>query len=239
MRQTRRYVAALTAGLLLLTACNDDGNSPEPDPPPIGGEEEDENDDAQDEEDVEEEDEEPYAVPDEIDEAYAEEVINVLLEIDTEALKIVLGQDPGEIIDPEAVDRIVAVNEGDRRLQLMENFQTYIDEPESTDGLLPLDEMGGSRFEAHGILHAEPETCILAVGWWDLTEVATDPPDEQHLFSLGRLDRGTTSPDRNPTPWVLREISPMRDAEGETISEDQWDDIEFGDALDHSCEDRE
>jgi hypothetical protein len=95
MRQTRRYVAALTAGLLLLTACSGEDNEPEPDPPPIGGDENDEDEDDQDNESVEEEDEEPYAVPDEIDEAYAEEVINVLLEIDTEALKIVLEQEPG------------------------------------------------------------------------------------------------------------------------------------------------
>ena len=238
MRQTRRYVAALTAGLLLLTACNGDDNDPNPDPPPIGGEEDEENDDAQNEEDVEQEDEEPYAVPDEIDEAYAEEVINALLEINTEALKIVLEQEPGETMDPEAADRIAAISDGVRREMALENFQVYIDQPEATENFRPVEDIGVSRFEAHGILHAEPENCILAVGRWDLTEVAADPPDEQQLFSLGRLDRGTTSVERNPTPWQIRDISPMRDADDQPIPDDRWDDLEFGDALDYTCEDR-
>ena len=238
MRQTRRFVAALTAGLLLLSACNGEDNEPQPDPPPIGGDENDANEDDQDNEPDEEEDEEPYAVPDEIDEAYAEEVINVLLEINTEALKIVLEQDPGEVIDPEAADRLAAISAGQRLETALETFQIYIDRPDVADDFRPVSEMGVSRFEAHGILHAEPDNCILAVGPWDLNEIVTDPPDEQHLFSLGRVDRDTTSVDRNPTPWQVRDISPMRDADDQPIAEDQWDDIEFGDALDYTCEAR-
>jgi hypothetical protein len=238
MRLTCRYATALVTGLLLLTACNSDDNDPAPDPPPIGGDEDEDDEDDEDNEAVEEEDEEPYAVPDEIDEAYAEEVINVLLEINTEALKIVLEQEPGEVIDPEAADHIAAISDGARRELALETFQIYIDRPEATESFRPVEEIGVSYFQADGILHAEPESCILAVGRWDLTEVATDPPDEQQLFSLGRLDRETTSVERNPTPWQIRDISPMRDADDQPISEDQWDDLEFGDALDYTCEDR-
>ena len=237
MRQTRRYIAALTAGLLLLTACSGEDNQPQPDPPPIGGDEDDGNEDDQDDEPVEEEDEEPYAVPAEIDEAYAEEVINVLLEINTEALKIVLDQEPGETIDPEAADRLAAIAAGGRLEFLMDAYQRYIDQPDLASGFLPTDQMGTSRFEAHGILHAEPEACILAVGWWDTSEVVDDPPEDQSLVSLGPVDRDMTGVDRNPTPWQFREISPMV-INDEPIPEERWDEIDFGDELDRTCEDR-
>jgi hypothetical protein len=233
MRQARRCVAALAAGLLLLTACSGDNNEPEPDPPPIGGDEDDQADDV-----VEDEDEEPHAVPDEIDEAYAEEVINVLLEINSQALKVVLAQEPGETIDPAALDQLGAISAGQRLATALETFQIYIDRPEATESFRPVEEIGVSSFQAHGILHAEPDNCILAVGWWDLTDVATDPPDDQSLFSLGRLDRYVTALERNPTPWQIREISHMRDADDDPIPEDRWDDINFGDALDYTCEDR-
>jgi hypothetical protein len=237
MRLTRRYAAALVTGLLLLTACNGDDNEPAPDPPPIGGDEDEDDEDDEDNEAVEDEDEEPYAVPDEIDEAYAEEVINVLLEIDTEVLKIALEQDQGELLDPQAVDRVHAIADGRQRDSFLESLQRYIDDPSTAQGLLPVDEMGVSRFEARGVLHAEPERCMLVVGWWDRTEIATDPPEMDSLVSLSRLDRDVTSLERNPTPWVIREISPML-INDEPVPEERWDDIDFGDDPDRTCEDR-
>ena len=237
MRQARPMCAAMTAGLLLLTACNDGDNEPNPEPPPIGGEENEDDDPTENEEDPPEEDE-PYAVPDEIDEAYAEEVINVLLEIDTEALKIVLEQEPGEVIAPEAADRLAAASAGQRLASSLETFQIYVNRPETRDAFLPPDEMGTSRFEAHGVLHAEPDACILVVGWWDRTEIAVDATDEPSLFSLGPVDRDVTDVDRNPTPWQIREINRMMMIDDEPVPEDRWDDIDFGDELDRTCEER-
>lgn len=232
MRRARRHVAGTAAGLLLLTACT--GNEPEPDPPPIGGEYgEDPNDEAS-----EEDDEDPYAAPDEIDEAYAEKVINALLETNTEALKIILQQDPGNVIDPQAADRLAAISTGRRLETALETFQVYIDQPESRDAFLPLDDIGSSRFESYGILHAEPQVCILAVGWWDLTEVVVEPPKDPSLFSLSPVDREVTASERNPTPWQIREISEMMRVGGEPVPEGRWDEIDFGDELDRTCEHR-
>ena len=238
MRQTRRHVAALTAGLLLLTACSGEDSEPQPDPPPIGGDENDADEDDQDNEPVEEEDDEPYAVPDEIDEAYAEDVINVLLEINSEALATVLRQEPGETIAPEAADQIAAVSDGRRLAQQLEYFQRYIDQPDAAAGFLPPDDIGTSRIDVQAILHAEPDNCMVVVGWWDLTEVAVDPPDVYQVFSLGRLDRDVTAEDRNPTPWKIRQVTPMQDSEGEPVPEEEWDDVNFADAFDHTCEGR-
>ena len=237
MRQARPMCAAMTAGLLLLTACNDGDNEPNPEPPPIGGEESEDDDPTENEEDPPEEDE-PYAVPDEIDEAYAEEVINVLLEINTEALKIVLEQEPGEVIDPEAADRLAAVSAGQRLETALETFQVYVNQPEMRDPFLPTEDIGTSRFEANGVLHAEPDACILVVGWWDLTQVVADPHDDLSLFSLGPVDREVTSSERNPTPWKIHEISEMMLIDDEPVPEERWDDINFGDELDRTCEHR-
>ena len=240
MRQARRYVAALTAGLLLLTACNGDNNSPEPDPPPIGGEEDDEDDGDEFNEAVDEEDEEPYAVPDEVDEAYAEEVINVLLEIDVEALRIALRQEPGETLDSEAADRVAAISDGRRQAAFLETLQGYVDSPEPPERLLPPTEMSATTFHALQVLHAEPDRCLLVAGWWDLSSTTLDAPDRDEIsvFSLSRVDREVTDQGRNPTPWAIRHVAAMADTDGEPIPEDEWSDIEFGDALDRTCEDR-
>lgn len=232
-----RHVGAAGVGLLLLTACAASDAS-DPEPPPIGGEESEDGDaEEADPESVEEEDE-PYAVPDEIDEAYAEDVINVLLEIESEAIKIALQQEPGDTLAVEAADRFHAMAAGGRLEFLMETYQLYIDKPELADGFVPVDEMGTTRFEADGILHSEPENCLLVVGWWDRTELAAEPPVEQSLVSLGRLDRAVTDIERNPTPWQIREISPMMLIDDEPVPQERWDDINFGDELDRTCDAR-
>ncbi len=236
MRQTRRIAAALSAGLLLLTAC---GNDADDNPEPIGGDEDAQEDsDPEPDEGDDENDEEPYAVPDEIDEDYAEDVINALLEVDTEIHIVALQQSPGEPLDLDAADRLHAIAEGDRRDLLMENLQGYVDDPTTAEGLLAPDEMEPTRLEVDAVLHAETERCLIVAGWWDRSGNAVDPPppDRKSVFSLARVDRDVTSLDRNPTPWRIRAIAPMHSG-GEEIPQEQWGDIDFGDALDRACED--
>jgi hypothetical protein len=236
MRDTRRVAAALAAGLLLLTACasSDDGSD---DAPPIGGDEDDDSDDVETEDEEEDEDEEePFAVPDEIDEDYAENVINALLEIDTEILVTALRQEPGETLDVEATDRLHAISDGNYRESSMRDLQEYIDAPETADGFLPPDEIEPSRVEVDAILHEEPENCLMVAGWWDLRGTAREPlpPEERALFSLGRVDQEVTDRERNPTPWQLRDLGLLQSG-GEPIPEEQWGDLDF-EAFDNSCE---
>jgi hypothetical protein len=229
------YVALVAAGQLVLAGCSSEDAEPESARPAVGLDEP-KSEDGNDEAGSKGQGDEPYAVPEEVDEAYAEEVINVLLKINSDALRIVLEQQPGESIAPEAADRIKAIAAGGRLDFLLDAYQRYIDHPELAHGFLPTEQIGTSRFEAHGILHAEPEACILAVGWWDTSEVVEEPPDEQSLISLGPIGPEITD-DRNPTPWQIRELSPML-TNGEPIPEDRWDDIDFGDELDRTCEER-
>jgi hypothetical protein len=237
MRDTRRVAAALAAGLLLLTACaSNDGGSD--DAPPIGGDEDEDSDDV---ENVDEGDEEePFAVPDEIDEDYAEDVINALLEIDYEVLVTALEQEPGEALDVEATDRLHAILDGARRDLMMERLQSYIDDPASAEGLLPPEEMNPTYVEVDALIHTEPERCILVGGYWNLEGTATDPPDDEMrtVFSLSRVDRSVTDEDRNPTPWAIRDMSPLRDGDQQPIPVTQWDEINFPEDFDRTCENR-
>ena len=238
MRQTRRIAAALSAGMLLLTAC---GNDADDNPEPIGGDEDAQEDsEPEPDEGDDEDDEEPYAVPDEIDEDYAEDVINALLEIDFEALRIALEQESGENLDFDAADRVHAISDGRRRERFLETLQDYVDDPEPPEALLPSSEMSATRFDAEMVIHAEPERCMIVAGWWDLSNTTVDPPgeEEKSLFSLARVDREVTEADRNPTPWAIRHVSQLTDPDGEPIPAAEWQTLDFGDALDHECEDR-
>lgn len=231
--RARLPAAALIGASLLLAACTGAEGETDGEVPPLGGE------DGQSTDSGPADDpgnEEPYAVPDEIDEAYAEEVINALLEIDTEALIIALEQEPGEPLGIEAVDRIHAISVGERRATAMEDFQSYVDHPERKDAFLPPDEIAPSRIDLDSIYHYEPDRCLLVVGWWDRTTLAieTSSPDNLSMFSLSRIDRDVTTLERNPTPWAIRHISPM-ESDGEQIPRERWGDINFGDALDRSC----
>lgn len=238
MGHTRRVAAAMSAGLLLLTACaHDDGND---DPAPIGGENGADPGDADTTDEDAEEEDEPYAVPDEIDEDYAEDVINALLEIDHEILVTALQQEQGEPLDLEATDRLHAISDGDFRESTMRQLQSYIDDPGNAKGFLPPSESEASQVDVDSVIHAEPGHCILAAGWWDRRGIATDPPPRERktVFSLSRLDREITSRERNPTPWLIRHIAPLQTDDGEAIPEEQWDEIDFADALDRTCEER-
>lgn len=238
MGHTRRVAAAMSAGLLLLTACaHDDGND---DPAPIGGENEADPGDADTTDEDAEEEDEPYAVPDEIDEDYAEDVINALLEIDHEILVTALQQEQGEPLDLEATDRLHAIADGDRRKSSLRRLQGYIDDPETAQGLLPPNESKPSQMEVDSVIHAESEHCMLVAGWWDRNGMATDPPPEERktVFSLSRVDREATSVERNPTPWMIRHIAPLQADDGEPIPDEEWGEIDFADALDRTCEER-
>ena len=238
----RRRLAAIVASVLLLGACAGD-DDPQVQPP-VGGDADQANDpdgpgdeEPDPEGDDDGENDDPYAVPDEIDEAYAEDVINALLAIEGEAVEIALGQEQGEHLAPEAIERFHAVAAGQRLDFLMETYQLYVDEPDLVDEFyLPLEEMGTTNFEAHGILHAEPDHCMLVVGFWDLSETAVDPSDEESLVSLSPVDRDVVEPDQNPTPWQMRGLTAMS-ANGEPVPEDRWDDLNLGD-LDRTCENR-
>jgi hypothetical protein len=227
----RTLATTMTAGLLLLgcTASEDDDlleiqATEEPTPEPTEDPE------------PEPEPEDPYAVPDEIDEAYVERVINAILEVQSEVLRGALSQEQGENLDPDLVALHFATTEGRQRTMDLEILQKYIDDPATRGGLLPVDQQGDMRFDVELVIHAEVR-CIIVVGRWDRTRTSTRADSEEVVaFSLSRIDDAASVSEGNPTPWQWRGSTLMVDSDGEPIDRQFWQGLDYGDVLDHICE---
>jgi hypothetical protein len=240
----RRTFATLAAGASLLAACagtpDDDVLSAEPEetaePEPTETEDPDEAE-PEPEETEEPEPADAYAVPDEIDEAYVEDVINAILEVQDEVLRGALEQEQGTNLSPELMELHFATTSGAERTNGMDELQRFIDDARNAENLRPPAEMGASRFDLEMLVHAEAERCILAVGNWDISQLVVDapPPDDFTAFSLSRIDDEENTSAGNPTPWQWRDSTQMADGEG-AIPQEEWPDLDFGAALDHSCE---
>jgi hypothetical protein len=189
-------------------------------------------------EEPEPEPEDPYAVPDEIDEAYVERVINAILEVRSEIIRGALQQSQGENLDPDLVALHFSTTEGRQRMNGLESFQRYIDDPESQSALLPADELGNSTFNAEELIHVEPERCIIVVGQWDRRQVSPEADSDEYVaFSLSRVDSSAEASEGNPTPWQWRGNTALVDTEDQPIDREYWHDLDYGAVLDHSCQD--
>jgi hypothetical protein len=177
----------------------------------------------------------PYAVPDEIDEDYVERVINAILEVRSEILRGALQQEQGENLDPDLMALHFATTEGTERREALDALQEYIDDPATRGGLFTADELGVSTFEIEYLHHAEPDRCMLAIGYWDRTGLSSTAPSREEsltAFSLGRLATDASSSPGNPTPWQWRDNRGV-DAE---LSAEEYPDLPWDDVLDHICE---
>jgi hypothetical protein len=228
----RRILATtLTAGLLLLSCTgtvdedvldlqaterptSEPTEDPEPDPEP----------------------DDPYAVPDEIDEAYVERVINAILEVRSEILRGALQQEQGENLDPELMALLFATTDGAERLAGIERFQSYIDDPSTRENLRDAQSIGTTSFHPELLVHAEPDRCIVVVGFWDNSEIVQSPRHEEDYvtFSLSRIPEAAV-PEGNPTPWQWLDNAAMVDGGG-PIPRDRWSELDYAGAVEHTCD---
>jgi hypothetical protein len=179
--------------------------------------------------------EDPYAVPDEIDEAYVERVINAILEVQTEVLRGALQHEVGQNLDADLMALHFATTDGAERMAGLEELQEYIDFPESRGGLFEPADFGGSHYEVDYLHHTESDRCILVLGFWDRTEISSDAPDRSETltaFSLGRVDEAEARSAGNPTPWVWRDHRAVDAA----LPATSYPELPWADELDHSCE---
>jgi hypothetical protein len=233
----RRALATTLAAGLILVACSggDDDNelldlqaTEEPAP--------EETEEPEPEETEEPEPEDPYAVPDEIDEDYVERVINAILEVQAEVLRGALQQEQGENLSPDLTGLHFATTEGRQRTLGLEEYQGYIDDPSTRGGLFDeLSNESQGRFTVDYVHHVEPDKCILALGYWDRTELSENAPsreDSLTAISLGRIPENEPVSEGNPTPWQWRHNLGL---DG-TITPDEWLELPWADELDHTCE---
>jgi hypothetical protein len=179
----------------------------------------------------------PYAVPDEIDEDYVERVINAILEVQDDVLRSALQLEQGQILTPEQTGLIFATSAGDQRQAVLDRLQGYVDDPETRGNLLPSEEMGRTYFHPEQLIRAEPEHCVLVIGFWENREVTTEPRADGDFaaFSLSRKPEDEEISEGNPTPWQWRDNAAMVDGEG-PIPADRWEELDYDSALDHTCE---
>jgi hypothetical protein len=189
-------------------------------------------------EDPEPEPEDPYAVPDEIDEAYVERVINAILEVQSEVLRGALQQQQGENLSEDLMALHFATTDGEQRLLGIDYLQGFIDDPSTREGLRDAADIEDMTFAVDQLLHTESDRCVIAAGHWDTSGTSTFPvdADERVAFSLSRVPEDAERSEGNPTPWSWRSHVLLTDAEGEPIAPEQWDDLDFDGHLDHSCE---
>jgi hypothetical protein len=203
-----RYTTAVVASLaVVLAGCGGGDGDVEPiaDPTPTetaAPAEEPQPDEPDETEDPEPDD--PFAIPDEIDEAYVQSVLDELFALRGEALRKTLqaGDSPGALSDD--VLELVRVAHGvPARVEYADQLMAYIREPDSRDAFLPINQMGQTRYDLLRVLRAD-ESCIVLTGAPDLSGVAVDPGVEQwSVTSLGRLAPQEDAGGINPTPWVV------------------------------------
>lgn len=163
-----------------------------------------------------------FAVPDVIDEEYAELVINELLRIVSDALRAVLSGD-----DPDGTEarRVFESVYGDpileARLDSLEG--TFVD-PDGRDSQLPASSFGQQRFDVYLVTY-QVEECVTAFGHYDVSETSRFPfgPEEIAAFIL-RYDAGNAAY-AGGIPWTIWD-STLLYSGGEPVTADQLESID-------------
>lgn len=225
----RRLVALLCVAVLGI-ACS--GSEAEP-VPPIGGDSPEASPSPSPSPSPEPED--PYAIPDEIDEAYVDLVTNEILAGITQILADILRQPVGYSLSGEDGERLGQVASGTRLQELVADYQSFADTPRKDMAFLDPDDFGQLTWDTELILEAS-DACIVAIGFYDNSQISTQnpSPDEFTLMSLeARASAGETT--LNPTPWRLRDVVQLVNADGEQIPRDSWATLDYS-ILDTTCE---
>lgn len=229
----RRSTALLCAGALL-AACSNDVDIQPIDPDGDASPTETTSDaPPADDEDVHT-DEDVFAVPDDIDEAYVQAVVDELFGLRSEALRLTIDEvGAGGNPPSEALFLNDAVHEGPARAEFGEGLVEILRSTDPDDAFVPVDERSGETFEIVDLAVTQP-TCIIGIGIYDRTGLLRNA--ETGRLSILSLIPGDD--DRNPTPWrVVDQAAPLDDGEpadpDEVLSADPAVWLDF---VEHGCE---
>jgi len=179
----------------------------------------------------------PFAVPDEIDAAYVDLVMNELLAVQSAALHDILISEPGDELTPEDASRIAAVTSGPHFLRVGEDYLEYSVDEESRGNLLPPEELGEITWTTRRIMEASSE-CIVAIGYYDLAEIAVEPYSED-LFVMASLAPAPHDNDSvdtfNTTPWRLHDLNLLW-VDEVPIPEEDWERVNYAATLEMTCD---
>lgn len=141
-----------------------------------------------------------FAVPDVIDEEYAELVINELLRIVSDALRAVLSGDDPDGTEAELVHRAIY---GEPQLEArMQSLRESFVDPEGQQTQRPAEEFGAQTFEVYGLRFVE-DGCATVIGHYDVTETSLFPFDPALLVAFVIHAPRDIDTSVNPVGWML------------------------------------
>jgi hypothetical protein len=173
------------------------------------------------------------AIPDGIDLAYVEEVVNGLFAIDGELMRDVLARPLRAPFSDRDVAVLQALYDGPERAARTMELQQSLQHAAYRSAVFPPDRYDQVRFTALR-LHDLTWPCVTVLGWADQSRTALEPlgRDEHVAFVLVHVpDQDRT---RNPTGWRIWDNNLLRSADGPIPPED-WPDLSFGSVLDTTC----
>jgi hypothetical protein len=156
----------------------------------------------------------PYAVPETVDAAYVERVLNKLYEVVGDADRIAVER---RSVPPEVNDRLIAVYDpfiaptvvNVKLESAVTGFERLVDPP------------GDQTVVIEGVRETSP-ACITAQGKLDSSQLLVEPVDLGDLvFELRPLDQLNDPKGYNPTGWVISSTAPIDRAEPEELTCDR------------------
>lgn len=191
MTRTRRIAATMLAGVLLAGCAT--GGDGDDEAPPIPQEPDDE---AAEEP---EEPEDPFAVPDEVDVAYAQTVVDALREINHEAELIAFDAAPAPMPPDEAMARVRAVHSPSMSTGLLTWLTDEVTDEQAAAERLEQREAGEVRWVVTEVGDVD-DACLPIAFEYDSPR--EDAPDEGIAALLVKQDERDPA-GHNPTPWVI------------------------------------
>lgn len=235
----RRSTALLCAAALLAACGNDvdiqpigpDDDAPPAEPAPATPPAD---DDADGDGDAEGD---PFAVPDDIDEAYVQAVLDELVAARNRMLELTLDANPDRELPIEVLRLLDATHGLAARAEFGEELQEIVAGSNIDDVFFTGDDFGGERFELFDLVAADVG-CLVLIGTFDRSENVREPRSERRsILSLGPVEE--PDPDRNPTPWQFLQINSILDGDDEPMTDEDIVEVtpeEWLGLLDTTCE---
>jgi hypothetical protein len=156
----------------------------------------------------------PYAVPETVDAAYVERVLNKLYEVVGDADRIAVER---RSVPPEVNDRLIAVYDPFISSSVVNGLTES-----ALSGFEPVLDPPGNRSVAIDDIREATSTCIMAHGTLDVSQRLKEPVDLGELvFDLRPLDATRDPHGYNPTGWVIRSTAPVDRARPEDLTCDE------------------
>jgi hypothetical protein len=181
-----------------------------------------------------EREEDEFAVPDDVDNDYVDQVVNELLVEDGRILKGILARDPGDGLKPDEIDLLASIYSGLRFQDFREDYEEYARSLEERDGFLEADVVGRVHWSSELVVHSE-QSCIISIGEYDLSRVADNPFSDDLRFAVS-LAR---SPGSNDIGWTMHDLNALADSAGEPVNPDFWLDLDYSSFLVDTCQEFE